>query len=95
MLNALFDVSTKTEDYIIQDSDRIILADASGGVVTITLPAATEDRLVWIKRINNSGSNVIIATPGSETIDGGASLTLSVAQTSYTLSSDGSNWHIV
>ena len=58
-------------DYQMLSTDRFILADASGGAITITLPpvAETERHLYGIKRIT-SGAGVTIASFGSELMDG-------------------------
>ena len=40
-------------------------------------------------------NNIIIATEGSETIDGSSSLTISGNYSSVDLITDGSNWYIV
>lgn len=69
----------KTADYTVLLSDGSIIVDASGGVVTITLPpvASATGRSFRIGRSNSGGGNVIIEGDGSETINGNLNETLS------------------
>ena len=89
--------STKTSNYTITGSDDVIAADASGGVVTITLPTAVgiSGRKFGVKRINSGNNNVTIATTGGQTIDGDTTQVLVLQYTSIDLVSDGANWNIV
>lgn len=87
---------TETSDYSIVQDDFYILADASAGAVTITLPDATtltgyEYHITKIDATNN----VTIDTTGSQTIGGSASVTLTNQYEFIKVVSDGSNWHIV
>lgn len=86
-------ILTKTSPYTLAEDDSTILIDASGGPVTITLPAASgiAGRIYTVKSINST-SNATIASNGSELIDGSAS-NLSLSQwDSYTLQSNGTSW---
>ena len=81
--------------YNAEKEDGIILVDTSGGAVTVTLPAVTgtNQKTYVIKKSTNSANNITVATPGSETIDGSATST--VSGTSYESKkyiSDGANW---
>lgn len=93
----LWTTSTKTSNYTVTeaDRDRLILVDASGGAVTITLLAsatAGNGFRVAIKKIDSSGNAVTIDGNLSETIDGNTTSTLSTQYDSENLISDGSNW---
>lgn len=63
-------------------TDYFITVDATGGNVTLTLPAASTafgnavGIQYVIKRIDNSGNTITIQRAGSDTIDGGTSVTL-------------------
>jgi len=78
--------------------ERTIFADVSGGALTITLASADvyEGKAISIKdSTGNAGTNAItVATEGTETIDGNASITLDANNESVNLRSDGTNWFI-
>ena len=88
-------MKTVTANYSMIWADEAILADASGGAITITLPnpAAYPNYEVMIKKIDSSANAVTIAPHGTETIDGASSLTLSSQNDAKRLRSDGSNWY--
>ena len=88
-------VTAVSAAYTAKLSDSVILVDTSGGAITITLPIVlgTKQKTYTIKKSTNSANNITVATPGSETIDGSATST--VSGTSYESKkyiSDGSNW---
>ena len=83
-----------TSDYTASASD-FILADASAGNITITLPAPVDGAKVAVKKIDSSANTVTINPNATEKIDGLSSLTLSTQYESYYLYSDGSNWYIL
>lgn len=64
---------------------------------TITLPTAVgvTGRLYTIKNASTNSSVLTIATTSSQTIDAGTTLLLNNAYQTVTVTSDGSNWHIV
>jgi len=74
---------------------QIVLGDASGGALTVTLPAVSDAQLVTVKKIDSSSNAVTIATPGSETIDGQGSIDLVTQFSARELTSDGSNYFII
>ena len=73
------------------------LVDTSGGVATVTLPAASTDAFIVIKDKsgNANTNNITINTPGAETIDGAANLVVDSNFSSTILVSDGTNWFIL
>ncbi|RLG33703.1 hypothetical protein DRN97_04360 [Methanosarcinales archaeon] len=75
-------------------ANRIVLADASGGAITITLPSPQADAIVNVKKIDSSENAVTIDGAGAN-IDGNASIQITTQYESYTLVSDGSNWWII
>ncbi len=93
----IFATASKTTNYTITSNDTVIMADATSGNVTITLPTAssTSGYRFYVKRVDGSGNTVSVARSGSDTIDGATSQTLTAQYTSLTLVSDGSNWYII
>lgn len=82
-----------SSNYIAVDADSL-LVDASSGAISITLPHASLAARILVKKIDSSVNAVTIVTPGSETIDGSASLTISTQNEAYGFISDGNNWFI-
>lgn len=87
-------LSTKTVDYTATASDEILLVDASGGAVTITLPAAAgiSGKLYRIKRINAGANAVTISA--AENIDDDLTAVLTMKGVSLDIVSDGTQWRI-
>jgi hypothetical protein len=79
-------------NYTAVDADAL-LVDASSGAIAITLPEIALAARVIVKKTDASINTVTVATPGSETIDGSASLTISSQNEAYSLISDGENWY--
>jgi len=93
-------VTTNTS--LAQATDQIILADVSGGDLTINLPAAADafaaskGQTFNIKKTDTSSNKVTLSPDGTELIDGNASSDLQgPAQVGANIYSDGSNWHIL
>lgn len=75
-------------------ADRAQLnVDASGGDVTITLPALGVDKFYTIRKINSTGGNVIIT--GSDNINGSTSATIYNQYTSADIAYCGTEWGII
>lgn len=75
-------------------TDRVVLADATGGNVVLTLPTAAGQvgRLYALKRTDMAFGNTVTITPnGAETIDGNMNVQLNPLEPT-TLVSDGTNW---
>ena len=86
-----------TADYTIRtEEDRIILVDATAGVVTITLPPAdSADEVEYVvKKTDVSANAVTLATPGAETIDGAATVVLASQFNLVRVASDDTNYLI-
>lgn len=90
-------VVTKTLNYIAVASDGIILADATGGSLTITLPSAVgiKGKTYSVKRLNAGANTVTVAAAGAETIDGASTEVLTMQYVSIDLVSDDANWSIL
>ena len=89
-------ISTKTSAYTITATDSVILANATSGAVTITLPTAASisGRQYTVKKID-AVNNVTLATTSSQTIDGSTTQVITSQYDSITVVSDGTNWHII
>jgi hypothetical protein len=89
-------VKVVTSDYSASWTDHVILVDASGGPVTVTLPnPLVIKKDLIIKKIDSSANAVTVAPYGSETIDG-ASLVILTDQNSFIhVISNGMNWYVI
>jgi|GEM_PF-4903032 len=94
-----YTVTTKTGNATLSVAEGgIILANSSGGALTLTLPAAATSSGLWYTvKFIDAGTNIVtLDGNASETIDGAATNTELDAQYDYiTIVCDGSNWHIV
>jgi hypothetical protein len=72
-------------------------ADASGGEVALTLPPAADwrDRTMKVKKLDSSGNLVKIVPQSGETLDGTATVAISVQYTCLQVMSTGTEWIIV
>lgn len=91
-------VINKSANYTILTSDqgKMIVADPTGGGLTLTLPSAITATDGWRITIKHAGTanNVTIATVSSQTINGdGTSRIMYSRDEVLTLVSDGANWH--
>jgi hypothetical protein len=75
----------------------LVLADASGGALNLTLPPALDwdDAIIRVKKMDSSANVVNVLTTNSETIDGTLTVAITVQYTAVQLMSDGSQWVIV
>jgi hypothetical protein len=91
-------VITKSGAYTAKTTDHIILANTSGGAVTITLPAVADAAgLILIFIRTGAGANALtIDGDGAETINGAANNADMDAQYDMlTLYCDGTEWFII
>ena len=85
-------VTLFNSDYTAGTADRAETYVWSGGVGTFTLLSAVTAGNDWFVALRNSGAgDITVATQGSETINGGASLVLQPGD-SATIVTDGLNW---
>lgn len=90
--------TTITANYTVLTTDQVILADATAGNIVVTLPAASAEgaREVAVKKIDSSANTVRVAAAGTDTIDGAASVTLSLQYAWIDITGDGtSKWNIL
>lgn len=78
-------------------TDYLILANATGGAITVTLPEAAENqgRVLVVKKTDASVNAVTLDGNGSETIDGAATKALSAQYAGTMILSDGSGWWVI
>lgn len=77
--------------------ESVILCDATGGNITITLPLAGDvtDRVYNIKKTDSSVNTITIDTPFGALIDGSATLVINIPNDSYQIVCDGVDWFII
>lgn len=90
----LGNMNTVTSSYIATGTDYMILADASSGAMTITIPAATGlyRREYVVKKIDSTGNSVIISS--ATNIDGALTYTILSQYVAIKLKSNGTQWFI-
>jgi hypothetical protein len=91
LLNLRLQSVTKSATYTMTSSDRLIYGYTNGGGFTLTLPSAagvTANTIYSIEKAD-AANTLTIARAGSDTVDGGASVTLAVNHGRYDLASDG------
>jgi hypothetical protein len=90
--------STSTNYTLLFPNDEIVLANATAGAITITLPDAIgmpKGRSYTIKRISTNANNVTVATTSSQTIDGSTTYVITNPRETITVISDGTNWQMI
>jgi hypothetical protein len=89
-------VSKTSADSPYSASNRdYILADASGGAITVTVPSPSSNSYIGIKKTDSSANVVTVQQNAAETIDGQTSITLEGQNEYVELVSDGTNWYII
>jgi len=91
------DVSSVNTNTTLDDTHSVVLVDATGGVVTITLPAVSGivRRRYTIKKIDSSANAVTIDGNGAETIDGATTQNLAAQYDTLEIVTNGTAWFIV
>lgn len=86
-------ITTVTGNYTILADDDILLINATGGDITVTLPTAVgiKGKVYTTKRIDNSANTVTVDGDGSETVDDNADYNLFYLEF-VEIGSDNSNW---
>lgn len=92
-------VQSVAANYIASASVNVVLADVSGGGISVTLPAASisEGVLIQVKKTDASTNDITVQTAGGN-IDGSSTATLSGsggARPGASFICDGSNWFIL
>lgn len=78
-------------------ADDVILCNATGGAMTVNLPAASgkAGKKLTIKKTDVSANAVTIDGNASETIDGATTQSIGSQWEAVTIVCDGTNWQIV
>lgn len=76
--------------------DYMLLVDASGGAVVLTLPPVSKapDAAFLIKKTDATANTVTVDGNGAETIDGAATKVISSQWEAYQFYSNGSAWFV-
>lgn len=87
-------IVTKTANATLANTESIILGDANSGNITLTLPAAASSSgVVYIvQKINSNANTVTIDPNASETINGAATLVLSIQYQTVVIWCNGTAW---
>lgn len=96
-------VTITNADHTAALTDDVILFSTGAPDRTLNLPTASTAfdatskvcKIYWVKKIDAGAGDVILDGNGAETVDGGATATITVQYEAITLSTDGSNWHIL
>ena len=91
-------VTSQTTTYAIQNSDGLILVDATSGAFTVTLPTAVgiTGKVFYLQRTDGTLANpVTIATTSAQTINGATTRFLATQFESWAIVSDGANWQVL
>ena len=86
-----------TASATINFADYVILADATGGAITVTLPTAGSARgfVFHVKKTDASANAVTLDGNGAETIDDSATQATSTQYVTMTVVSDGTEWWLI
>jgi hypothetical protein len=86
---------TVTADYEVESGVGLVLADATDGAITVTLPDATAGEFeVVVKKTDSSLNLVTLSTGTTTTIDGASTQSIAAQWDSVTVQSDLANWYI-
>lgn len=90
-------ISTKSANYTVVNSDNVLLANATGGAITFTLPtaAAGVGQVFFFKKIDSSANAMTIKGNGSELIDATNTQSTTVQYETFTVVSNGTQWWII
>jgi hypothetical protein len=91
-------IKTVTGAYTVTGADNTILADATAGAFTITLPAPAagiQGRIYTIKKTGGDIDKAVTIMPGANNIEGGTSYVIYNDWTFITVQTDGTNWYII
>ena len=97
MLKASYTTTAQADNYT-ASVYTVILVDASGNDITITLPAALANpgRYYYIKKIDSSGNKVTVkGDTTAETIDGEEQIDINLQYAYVAVLCDGTVWHII
>lgn len=90
-------ITNASSPYTITETsgEVIILADTSGGAITVNVPTAVGNTAKYFVKLVVGGNTLTIDPSGSQTIDGSPTATMTVANTTLAFISDNSNLYII
>jgi hypothetical protein len=90
-------ITSITADYSATENDAVILADATSGGITITLPVAVgmAGKALTVKKLDATANTVTVDGAASETIDGAATHVLSSQYDVVRIVCDGTGWWVI
>ena len=94
---SVWNLTSTSSDYTPNNEIEVILVNASGGDVTITLPEASEyeGKFYYIKKTDASDNSVILDGTEAETIDGELTVEITIQYMCLQVVCDGTNWWII
>ncbi len=88
-------VTTKTANYTAVAND-LVLANATSGAITVTMPNAPVLNTVVAVKKTDSSTNAVTIVPGTNAnLNGDTSALLAVAGAAATFQYDGTNWQLI
>lgn len=88
------DISFADGDYTISWGETAFV-DASTAAGTITLPPPADGPQCTVKKVDESANKPILATPGTQTIDGETNYPIVKPYDALTITDDGTNYYLV
>ncbi|NJO48241.1 MAG: hypothetical protein HC840_00835 [Leptolyngbyaceae cyanobacterium RM2_2_4] len=90
-------ISIKTGNYTAMLSDNVLLADATGGAIILTLPSAASatGQVFFFKKIDASVNVVTVKGNLTELIDGANTFLINTQYASVTVVSDGTQFWVI
>lgn len=90
-------ITSADSPYTVQEADSVVLANATGGSITVVLPAADSmfEKRITVKKIDSSANSVTVDPAGAATIDGAATVSTTAQWEAWDFVTNNSNWFIV
>ncbi len=90
-------IAAKNASYTLSMGDSVILCNATGGPVAVTLPSAVgiQGRSFQVKKVDSSANVCSLATISGQTVDGASTVQITAQYASRKVESDNSNWQII
>lgn len=90
-------IITVNDDYVLSESNDLVMVDASDQDVNIIFPAAYpyEGYRFTVKKIDSSEHTVTLRPPSGEAIEDDPEVIIYLQNVSLTVASDGMSWRIV
>lgn len=95
---ASFSVTAPTAtSYLVGDSKKLFLCDATSGAITASLPAAAgcSGMVIAFKKVDSSANAITIDGNSTETIDGEETYSLPAQYDFVILACDATGWHVL